>query len=275
MLHICKGDYQALTRPQLRKVELVRPPTAANRWQGVQHGDLVDGIITVIKDLFNLVPLPETEVYAVSPQGTGLIGGFSLGIQPTGRSKAIKPLLMKGIPQETYQAIGFQHSNDCRKALNIYCGGSVSLCTNGMVSSSYSMRHKHTTGLTLLDWLREGLEAIWERFGKAGQQIKSLFEFGMRPKDHDAMLLQLARLDIIPWRLLGELDETWKKACDGNVLWSPEWEWGFEQNAWDWYNCVTHIAKSIPPVLQLRALEDAFHLTCDLLPKKLRPNLED
>ncbi len=273
MLKILRGDYTSATRNQLKGYKLERPARAKDRWAGISHYDLVNGIITAIKDLFNLHPLPDTESYAVSPQGTALIGGFSMGTQNP-RTKKVQPLLMSGIPQETYQAIGFQHSNDCRKALNVYCGATVALCTNGMVHSSYAMRHKHTTGLTLEDWLKEGLENIWTRFSSMGQEIESLFHHGVRPIDHEKMLVALARQDIIPWRLLGEVDEAWNKACDGEVIWSPEWEWSFEQNAWDWYNCVTHVAKKIPPAVQLPALERAFRLTCELLPKKERPNLE-
>lgn len=272
MLNIFTGDYEKKSRRELNDIPLVAPTNVGARWQGIQHGKLVAGIIEALKELFSLTPLPGSEVYAVSPNGTAMIGGFSLGKKD--KKNKVQPVYMTGIPQETYQSIGFQHSNDQRKALTVYAGGTVSLCSNGMVSAAHSFRHKHTTGLSLIEWLLEGLTEIWEHFQMTGEKIKSLFEYGVRPKDHDKLLLELGRKGFIPWRHLGEIDELWTAAIDGDVQWSPEWEWSFEQNAWDWYNAVTHVVKKIPPIRQLKVLEQCFNLTCDLLPKKDRPKLE-
>ena len=277
MLNIYHGGYDSMTRKQLHGVPLERPAQAESRWMGIQHGKLVDGLIESFRELFNLVPLPGSETYAVSPNGAAMIGGFSLGIPGNGKRKKVKPLYMEGIPQETYQAVGFSHSNDCRKSLGIYCGGTVSLCNNGLVSAAHSFRHKHTTGLSLVEWLIDGLKGLWEKFKMTGQRISNLFEHDVTKPSHDRYLLRLSREGIIPWRLIGEVDDCWHQACDppevNHVPWSPEYEWDFRQNAWDWYNAVTHIAKKIPPALQLVSLERAFNLTMEMLPKKSRPDL--
>lgn len=280
MLRITRGGYNPYKRNELKSVP-VPSNIGGSRWRPVPHYDLVAGILEALKNAFGFVPLPESETYAVSPDGAALIGGFSLGTPPSGRSKTIKPLYMTGIPQETTTAIGFQHSNDTRKALRVYAGGTVSLCTNGMVSASHVIRHKHTTGFSLDEWIVDGLRTVLERAKRAGEAMEGLYNTKVTAPMHDRMLLALAREKIIPWRLIGQIDEAWNTCVETNgevVQWVQDdrqkGKWGFQGNAWDWYNAVTYVARLIIPAKQLVALERAFSIACDCLPKKLRPDFE-
>lgn len=275
MLTIMRGNYEAKTRKELHEIAVVRPEDAGGFWQGVQHGKLVDSIIQCVKDIFGYRPLPGSEVYAVSANGCSLVGGFQLGIA---RGRGVRPLYMTGIPQETVAGIGFSHGNDLRKSLRIYAGGQVSLCSNGLASASHTFRHKHTSGLALIDWLEEGLQPIIKRIRETGQRLAPLYDRVLRDSEHDKLILQLARLGVVPWRLLGEVDSAWKQCVDTGgeeVPWSPEHEWGFERTLWDWYNAVTHVLKKIPPLDQLKRLERALAVSSSLLPKKVRNNVID
>ena len=96
-------------------------------------------------------------------------------------------------------------------------------------------------------------------------QLAELTTWKMRPRVHNTLLLRLARRNIIPWRLLGEVDKCWRTARDeGRVLWVEDQGqqdlWHFDCSYLDWYNAVTHVIKRIPPVSQLSALRQSFEV---------------
>ena len=79
MLHIMHGGYDKMTRNQLKGVPVPHPTEfggRSDRWQPIQHYDLAHGIIEVIRDLFGYHPLPNSETYAVAPNGAAMIGGL-------------------------------------------------------------------------------------------------------------------------------------------------------------------------------------------------------
>lgn len=294
MLTILHGGYNNVSRRELDRVELKVPENAGSRWMGVAHGKLVDGLVTTLHDYYGMAPVPGTEQYAVSPNGAALVGGFALGTPiKRGRKKPTIETLKfpwdgdgggpdAGSIDSFTRAIGFYHSNDLKRALTICGGGHVFLCNNGMVLASHRMRRKHTTGLTLMDWLSEGLKPMLDAQNESIQQVAALYDREVRAKDHDNMLLKFGRAGILSWHHVGVLDNDWKTAKDsgGEVLpWMEDdmqkaggnEDWGFSSNAWDWYNMVTHVAKRVPPINQFQTLERAYHATCGLLPKDLRP----
>lgn len=274
MLTIMHGGYRSVDRKGLHNYEVQVPANAGSRWMGVSHGRLVDGIIQTLKEDHGLVPVPSTETYAVSPNGAALIGGFALG-RRTGKIVESCPLVGgdsgdAGSLRSASQSIGFMHSNDLKKAVTIVGGGHVGLCTNGMVHASHRLRRKHTIGLSLMDWLREGIEPMIQSQDLLSDQILHLHDHNVDTKRHDRYLLNLGRDGILPWRLVGEMDNAWATALhsDGEVLpWMTEEEkaeggseeWAFNKSVWDWYNIFTHVAKKIPPADQYCVLEEGYN----------------
>ena len=256
MLNLMTGGYDQMTIEQLRTVPMTARGERSGRWQGIQHGDLVDTMQSVLKREHS--SLIEKATYAVSPNGAAVIGGFEL-MDLDGAPREID-----GLPQKATQSVGFVHSNDSRKALTLCFGARVMLCNNGMVCADVVVKRKHTKGLFLKEWLTTGLRELKDNAIINQEKMKDLTTWKVTPRTHDSMLLALARRKILPWRLIGDVDKCWKNAVDGNVDWvldqEQQGDWNFEGSHLDWYNAATHVAKRIPPVGQLSALRQSFDL---------------
>lgn len=266
MLRICKSTYQSLTADQLKGIPVTPRGTRSERWLGVQHFDLVHAIRETLQRLFDFRPLPESERYYVSPNGAILIGGFDLA------DAEYKPVLMSEADwgQPVGASIGFAHSNNSDKSLQVVAGGTCFLCENGVAAGETKLKRKHTSGLRLAEWIRDGLQDFWERLKKGFASLAKLHHTMFSARDKDNHLLSLARRHILPWRLLGELDALMENSLkEGHALWVPEDKrdaWPIQLHlsqhicGWDWYNAITHIIKQLPPSQQFHALSGARDL---------------
>jgi len=268
MFSVCgyanKG-FQSRTLPQLRKVEVTPRGERSERWQGIQHGELVKSLHGVLKDLFGVVPM--NEQYLLSPNDAIMVGGFELGTETKGKKgTTIKPVEpFPGIGT----SVGFIHANDSSKALRVLAGGRVFLCSNGAVVGEVKFQRKHTTGLYLHDWLLDNLSDFLPNVTLSLQnQMAPLSGELMTPSKHDAALLALGRQGILPWKMLEDADKLWQNAVQGKSIdWVPEDDqdkWGFGTNKWDAYGAFSHIAKQLPAMTQLRALERGLALYTSL-----------
>jgi len=282
MLNIMRGDYSKHTAKELNDVPVtdvtVGKLTRSSRWRGIQHGELVNTLHEVLWDEFRYKPLNET--YAVSPNGAALIGGFELGSVPKKARKTAKPtpMLMEGVPQETRYGLGFKHSNDSKSSLTMCVGGSVLMCTNGIVGGSEVWKRRHTTGLNLMDWVKEKIQGLMDRLRGVGGVTSEFTNHQVTDKLHDQTLLRIGREGLLSWRLVGEVDRVWNVIkTEGTALWIPEDQdrkaWDFNSTVWDWYNAFTHIVKEIPPPSQLLTLEKGFRVANSLIPKKAQGDL--
>ena len=231
MLNVMTGGYNKMNLDQLHGVAVTPQGERTGRWQGIQHGELVSTMEDVLKtEHSSLIAKP---TYAVSPNGAAVIGGFEL----TDLYRAQRRI--KGLPQAVTQSIGF-------------------------VVADVIIKRKHTKGLRLKEWLSEGFKDLKKKAISGATQLSELTTYQMTPRVSDSLLLNLARKNILPWRLLGEVDRCWQKALDGRVLWVEDQGqqdlWGFDNSYLDWYNAVTHVAKRIPPVSQLSVLRKSFEL---------------
>ena len=256
MLNLMTGGYNHMTLEDLKSIPVTARGERTERWQGVQHGELVNTMKTVLKDQYSFNTKNET--YAVSPNGAAIIGGFELALLNY-------QSVQMGLPQHTSFSVGFIHSNDSRKALTLCFGGRVALCENGMVVSDYTLKRKHTKGLYLRDWLREGFAGLTHEISKAQVELNKMATIPVNTgRHHDEMLVKLGREGVIPWRLLGEVDKGWHDAHEKGAIPGVEkerWdEWNFQGSMLDWYNCVTHTAKKIPPANQLTSLKKSYDL---------------
>jgi len=263
MLRICKSTYQSLALPDLHRIKITDRGNRSARWQGIQHGTLVDTLREILKRLFNFKPLADSERYYVSPNGAILIGGFDLA------DSLGQPVLMTdpGDPHPVGASIGFTHSNNSDKSLSIVAGGTCFLCENGVSVGETKLKHKHTSSLRLRDWLTDGLQDFWERLKAGFRKILALHRSAFADV-RDSQILRLAREGCLPWRLLGDLEDLWQGSfAAGHALWVPEpdrtkWPVGVtsdgQYQVWDWYNAITHIIKRLPPSQQFQSLQQAL-----------------
>ncbi len=250
MLFFERGSYNEHNTPtELHQYQVPPPPSAKSRWRGVSHYDLATAIIDNFDKHFDVVPIKQT--YAVSPNGMTMLGTMELGRRIR---HGVEPLQIPGIPHETNQSIGFIHSNDRRKSLNVCYGGSVMVCTNGMVVGSETWKRKHTTGLFIKDWIADCLTSMWENMQTTSKKIQHLTNHEVSKKEHDDNLLYMGRQGILPWKWVGEIDREWDTAS------TSETHPFNSGTAWDWYNCTTEIIKKIPTALQFTALERCYNV---------------
>jgi hypothetical protein len=265
MLHNERGEYRTLSIPELKQVPVTPRGERSNRWQGIQHGELVETLLRVIDDLFGFKPIDP--LYAVSPNGACMLGKFTLGKTPKGKRKPA-PINITGVPHEVRQTIGFTHSNDSKTAFTLACGGEVMVCTNGMVVGSHTFKRRHTTGLYLYDWIKEQFARAWDAIGSL---YSGLFHFNdqeVTQRMHDTNLLELGRRNIVNWNRVGQIDREWRASGE-----NPEHPF-FARTLWSWYNCVTEIIKRMPIASQFRALESAFVTAKHMLSAKTRKELD-
>jgi len=289
MLNPLKGEYSVVkTIEDLKRFAVPKAGDFSGRvgtyWQGIQHGTLMETVMQVLAE-FGLAPYNDP-CYAVSPNGAGLIATIDLGkyrLKKDGKpGKTIDPLYCSGFESDNtgpkvLQSMGVVHSNDSRKALTMVAGGRVLICSNGMVTGEQVARRKHTHRLTLVDWIREEFSDLLEKLGESGRLASALRDFAISDPEHESLLLEVARRDLIPWRLLGNLDRCWLKARKETpeLLWVDhekytDDDWQFNATAWDWYNAATHVAKELPPRPQLKALDGVFKVCQELLPPSMR-----
>jgi hypothetical protein len=294
-----KSEYTFATHAQLKRIPVPPQGSRTDRWQGIQHAELVDVLAEVIGDRIGKSPV--NPQFAVSPNGAAMIGSFDL--QPVKKGKPKKtdkmiPTKLAGVVQPVIQSVGFSHSNDSRKALRLALGSRVLICSNGMVFGEMSLKHKHTnfrTNQTLKDWLGGGLERIFGRWDNYAKVARMLAENKfVSPTHYEGAILDLARPGYVPYKMLEHVERDWRIANGfphyfsrvkteaenweqidkpgARIPWVPEGtnprEWKFDGSLMDWYNCVTHTCKLIPPADQLQALEGAFNVAAKNLPAK-------
>jgi hypothetical protein len=268
MLNIFRGDYEEHDNENsLKKVDITPRGDRSERWEGIAHYDL---IVSLKKALEYIGLYPLNEKYGTSPNGATLIGGFNLATQKdnTGKNKKktphiYEPVMINGLPDghDTTYSVGVAHSNDSRTALNIVGGGQVQLCGNGMITGSDKFKHRHTKGLSLLDWLKDRVKKFWDRIRTQGESIHLLCDHEISSRLHDKLILSFARAKIMPWKFAGMIDDHWQKS--GHNSESP-WH---ARTLWSWYNIVTELVRHRPVPLQYGALESSFDLVVDQLPK--------
>lgn len=276
MLNLFTGSWTKMELPELKKVDInTGAYNPGSRWSGIKHSDLVEGLLEVLDELFGIVPL--NPVYAVNPSQTMLLGGFDLGKFPSPRHKKPVPIAFSGLPNDAYHSIGFIHGNDSSKALRIGVGGRVAICENGMFTGDLQISRRHTTGLNLLDFLRESLENLETALNESQDFMVALMDpkFKIGPTEFDRALLELARSKAVNWSDLGAIDRTWRTAIDHDFVdWAGEQQdhWVFAENAWNFYNAVTWVIRRMTPARQMPALRRLASLLVSMLPERLRPD---
>jgi hypothetical protein len=257
--------FQPITLNRLASVPVTPRGTRSDRWQGIQHAELAKSLKSTFKDLFGTVAM--NEQYFISPSGATVIGGFELGNEETKRGKT-KIVPVEPLPG-TAASVGFIHANDSSKSLHILAGGRVFLCSNGVVVGEVQLRHKHTSGLYLSDWLKDGLGEFLPTLSASLQkQVAPLREASISPSQHDAGLLALGRQNVIPWKMLPDFDRAWLDAAGGkSISWVAEDDqdkWEFTGSKFDWFGAVSHIAKALPPSEQIVSLSRSLTLVTAL-----------
>lgn len=265
MFSVCgyqgKG-FQHKDLAQLHAIPVTPRGTRSDRWQGLNHGDTVDGIYKVLHELFDVVPM--NPQFLLSPNEACLIGGFELGARTKTkkggfRTEAIEPFPGAGI------SVAVIHANDSSRSLRILGGARVFLCSNGMVVTENEAKRKHTSGLRLHDWLTDTLGDFLPTLTNSLQEkVAPLHEGIVTPRMHDDALLALGRQGIMPWSDLPAVDNLWQEASSGKSIgWVSEENadaWDFKGTKFDWFGALSFAMKQLPVQQQLKSLRTGMDL---------------
>jgi hypothetical protein len=223
------------TLEDLREIPVVRPDNAGATWMGMQHGELVDGIL----DDIALRGWQTTDMkFSTARDGADLVG--AIGVLPTGSEI--------DTPAGIGFGVGFMTSNARRKALRMYVGGTVAVCHNGLATGSIVLQKKHSVRTDLA----AEIEAAMDKYtlaaaGMAGM-VARLQEKPIDAPTASDLLAQAGERDLMPRKYLWDVSREFHRPSH------PEHGTG---TAWTLVNAFTEIVKRNPPTRQLHQM-DAF-----------------
>lgn len=225
---------RTLRTSDLKEYPVKRPERAGDRWKGVHHHDLA---VELEEALWSRRIGITREIWTVDPSGQTLVGGFSVTFPDhTGLPS------LNGLDY----ALGIRHSNDQKHALTFSAGAAVLVCLNGVVTGTWVLKRKHTTGLDLSETVGEGVDRFVEEARKVKQTVESLRVRYLPPRQVDHVLMEAGRLGIVPWSHVGKVYEEFQ---------APRHEEFKGRSAWCLYNAMGEIVKHQNPARQLDSLD--------------------
>ncbi|MBI4716089.1 MAG: hypothetical protein HY760_09180 [Nitrospirae bacterium] len=172
------------------------------------------------------------EEYAVQNQGLKLFGVMDLVPAP-GTSSALSNG-DKGL------GLGFRHGNDQSMSLRLVAGARVFVRDNLVLSGDMIvMRRKHTTGLSLKDEIRAGVERLTQKYAALEQGILRLKERGLSDPEAKTIIYDaFVREGVLPMRFLPQV---------GTWYFEPpaEAEDCRSRSAWGLHNAFTRTVKEL------------------------------
>lgn len=225
---ICNAN---VTIDQARSTPLLRPKHAGRYWQGIPHTDLIDGILDECQG--RRWKVLDTQ-FSLSADGADLAGAFRLEIRDV------------AVPEGQALELGFLHSNAMRRPLTIVSGTRVFICHNGMVSGEHVLRHKHTSGFSLLTALEDGLDRYHTAVLDIPRQVTALQQRELAPVEVEHLLVEAGRQNLMPWSRIGQVDEEFRH---------PTFRDHAVPTSWGLLNAFTHIVKKCPPLTQMDQID--------------------
>lgn len=219
------------TLTELKAIPLVVPEWASNRWQGIQHGELVETIHTQLNQ--HDIRVLDEGWYPSGRDFQRLNGSMSLelpGIEP-----------MEG----TAFSLGVQHSNLGDHALKFAVGAKIFICSNGMVVGDYAVKRRHTIGLDLMESIGIGIKTYINRAKEVPVVAQKMRETEMEDDTVDHALMAAGREGLISWSRVGQVDAEYRK---------PTFADHNEQTAWGLYNAFTYTIQKMPPQYHIKGL---------------------
>lgn len=221
-----------LTDEQLKKIELVRPDWVSDRWQGIRHYDLVK---TMEERMDAAGWKFEDRKVAVDNTGFDMVGAWNLTI-PGWQEMEDQKL-----------AIGFAHSNRCKRSLRLMVGSVVRVCTNGMATGEIILAKKHTVGLELGEQIDEGLQKYLVAAKEVETRTNLLKSCELTDEQVDHILMQAGRDGLVGFATLGQVSKEYLQ---------PTFADNGTKTAWGLYNAFTYVIKKTCVNRQLELLYD-------------------
>lgn len=232
-------DGVAVTRKALVGIALTPrgKGEVTDRWKGVRHAELSDMMVDRTEAAGFKVT---SERWATAMDDAALYG--TLDLLPS-------PEMKIEVPKGIGLSLGVRHSNNGRYALTFFAGARVFVCSNGMISETYTPgdRKRHTVNLDLAGTIDAGLVQFADgaRAGLA-KEVKALqgMDYSSELKAHH-LFCKAGASGAVPWSQLGKVETAWRNPPH------PEFK---PRNGWSIYNAFTEVAKAFSPVNQASAI---------------------
>ena len=236
--HKARG-YAPITMEDLNRVPVTEQGDRSDRWQGVQHGELVQAVA----DGFAEAGMPPTDIrLAVQKTGHAVVGGMVLETPPEARIEALPAMDL---------SVGFVSCNNSRVAMRGAIGSEVRVCGNGMCTGEFTWSRKHTNGANLQEWVQEGIAQYQNGLQEHTRRIGDLGEVEFdRPMANEA-IVQLASRNAISWKNAGKVYRLWER---------PEFAEFGRETAFNFYQAFNSVVKELPMQDQFSTLRNGFQV---------------
>ena len=219
------------TITELKAIPVIKPGWSSDRWQGIQHGELVEMIHGKLQE--NKVLVTDESWFPNGPDLQRLNGSMSLEIPGVDAVEG------------TSFSLGVLHSNLGDHALKFAVGAKIFICSNGMVIGDYTVNRKHTTGLDLNESIGVGIETYIERAKEIPAVIQNMKETRLSKVAADQSLMQAGREGLMSWSRIGMVDKEYRK---------PTFAAHNEKTAWSLYNAFTYTIQKMPAQYHIKGL---------------------
>jgi hypothetical protein len=216
---------------KLKAIPVIKPERFTDRWQGIQHGELVE-IIHGQLDIRG-VKIKDENWFPSGQELQSLQGSMQLTIPN------VTP--MEGMDF----SLGVQHSNTGRHALKFAVGAKIFICSNGMVVGDYAVKRKHTIGLDLMESIGIGIDTYINKVKDIPLIAQTMKETEMSTSDVDRTLMQAGREGLMSWSRIGQADEEYRKPTFAELE---------EKTAWGLYNAFTYTIQKMPAQYHLKSM---------------------
>ena len=222
---------QPATIAELNKIEIVKNKWLGNRWQGIQHGELVETIHGALDR--NKIKVLSEGWFPSGPDLTELDGHMELEIP--------NHPVMNG----TSYCLGVQHSNSGEHALKFAVGAKIFICSNGMVSGDYAIKRKHTIGVDVPELINLGIDTFLERVVEVPKTIESLQTMGLGVTEVNRALMTAGREGLMSWSRIGAVDAEYNK---------PTFADHAGDTGWCLYNAFTFVLQKMAPHYHIKGM---------------------
>ena len=222
-----------VTMAELEQMPVIRPEKAGSRWMGIPHYSLA---ATLQRCLSRRGIGVKQEVWALDASGQSLAGGLEVEFPAS-----------LGMPELTGMSysLGVRHANNLRHPLTFAVGTRIMVCSNGVVSGTWVLCRKHTTGLDLEAEIEGGVT----RFLMEARQVRDCITL-MRGRElsqpqADNLLMEAGRQRLLPWSGIGKAQDEYTHPA------FPDFS---ERTFYSLYNAFNSVVKGISPQRQFHAL---------------------
>ncbi len=223
------------TMRELKRIPLPKREEVSSRWQGIQHGELAEQVMAQLDSRGVRV---ERDQWGVYQNDQAMVGSLDLDIPADFKLPVLKDMRY---------SLGIQHSNNGRHALKFVVGAVVLVCTNGMVArqGEFVVNRKHTSGLSLVDFVSGGLDVYFERLGEVVDNQRKMLEHDVTLPEADHFLVEAGRRGLMSWSHLGQVVEEFQR---------PTFSEFNERTRWSLYNAFTYVTRKEPYGRQMQMM---------------------